>query len=130
MIYSYTNLWHGQRLGPESASDEIIIHHTTRIFQVAEAIVHSSQFDFRFIVFPLFMAGVSTSSAGQKMMAMDLVSSLERQGIGRNATTTRHLLQMVYQSQTEQLMTIGHSANVEWADVMVQQGMQIVNFGL
>ncbi|OKL64333.1 hypothetical protein UA08_00025 [Talaromyces atroroseus] len=97
---------------------------------VAEAIVNSSQFDFRFIVFPLFIAGVSTSSAEQKMMAMDLVSSLEKQGIGRNATTTRHLLQMVYQSQTEQLMTIGHTANVEWADVMVRQGMQVVNFGL
>lgn len=129
MIYSYTNLWHGQRLGPDGASDDIIAHHANGIFQIAEAIVHSNQLGLRFIVFPLFMAGVSTSSAGQKMIAMDLVSSLEKQGIGRNATTTRNLLQTVYQSQTEQIMS-GLSANVEWADVMIQQGIQIVNFGL
>lgn len=130
MLFSYTNLWHAQRLGPEGASEGIISHHTNKIFQIAETIVHSRQFDLRFIVFPLFIAGVCTPLAGQKMMAVDLVSSMERYGIGRNATTTRHLLQMVYQAQTEQLMAVGHSADVEWADVMVQRGMQIVNFGL
>lgn len=130
MLFSYTSLWNGQLLGPEGASNESIAHHTNNIFHIAETIVHSSQFDLRFIIFPLFIAGVSTSSAGQKMMAMDLICSMEKQGIGRNATTTRHLLQMVYQAQTEQLMTVGHSANVRWSDVMIQQWIQIVNFGL
>lgn len=130
MLFSYTSLWNEQLLGPEGASDEIIAHHANSIFHIAGTIVHSSQFDLRFIIFPLFIAGVSTSSADQKMMAMDLICSMEKQGIGRNATTIRHLLQMVYQAQTEELMTLGHPARVGWSDVMSQQGIQIVNFGL
>jgi hypothetical protein len=130
MIYSYTSMWRGQRLGADTASEEIISHHASAILQVAEAIVRDERFDLRFVIFPLFMAGVSTSSAGQKMMAMDLMSSMEKQALGRNATTTRDLLQMVYQSQTEHLMTVGHSVHVDWRDVMTQYAMQVVNFGM
>ncbi|KAH8693532.1 hypothetical protein BGW36DRAFT_300923 [Talaromyces proteolyticus] len=130
MIYSYTSMWRGQRLGPASASEKIIKDHASAILQAAETIVRTDRFDLRFVIFPLFMAGVSTSSAGQKMIAIDIVSSMEKQGVGRNATTTRELLQIVYQRQTEDLMTIGHSANVEWMDVMAQHGLQVVNFGM
>jgi hypothetical protein len=123
-------MWPGQRLAPDSASDEIIGHHAAVILQVTENIVNSGRFDLRFIIFPLFMAGVATASGGQKMMAMDLMSSMEKEGVGRNATTTRHVLQIVYERQTQQFMTVGHSLDVDWAGIMVEQGLQVVNFGL
>ncbi|KAL1987628.1 hypothetical protein VTN96DRAFT_2869 [Rasamsonia emersonii] len=130
LIYSYTSMWPGQRMAPDSASDEVIGHHAAVILQVAENIVNTGRFDLRFIIFPLFMAGTATSSGDQKMLAMDLMSSMEKEGLGRNATTTRNLLQIVYERQTLQFMTVGHSLNVDWAEIMMEQGLQVVNFGL
>lgn len=130
MIFSYNGIWQGELAGSDHSNDESIAYHAESIIHIAGMIVHSSQFDLRFIIFPLFMAGVSSSSSGHKTRAMELISSMDEYGIGRNATTTLHLLQMVYQAQNDQLMNVGHSANVAWSDIMVQQGMQIVNFGL
>lgn len=123
-------MWPGQRMAPGSASDEMIRHHATVILQVAESIVNTGRFDLRFIIFPLFMAGTATSSGDQKMLAMDLISNMEKEGLGRNATTIRQVLQIVYERQTQQFMTVGHPLNVDWAEIMVEQGLQVVNFGL
>jgi len=123
-------MWPGQRLESGDAPDEDIGHHASVILQVAESIVHAGRFDLRFVVFPLFMAGVATSSGGQKMMAMELMASMEKEGVGRNATTTRQVLQLVYERQTQQLMSVGHSLAVDWIDVMIEHGLQVVNFGL
>ncbi|KAL2215657.1 fungal-specific transcription factor domain-containing protein [Thermoascus aurantiacus ATCC 26904] len=130
LIFSYTSMWPGQRLESGDAPDEDIGHHASVILQVAESIVHAGRFDLRFVVFPLFMAGVATSSGGQKMMAMELMASMEKEGVGRNATTTRQVLQLVYERQTQQLMSVGHSLAVDWIDVMIEHGLQVVNFGL
>jgi hypothetical protein len=123
-------MWPGQRLAPGGPSEEQIAHHASVILQVAESIVNAGRFDLRFIVFPLFMAGTASSSSGQKMMAMDLMLSMEKEGVGRNATTTRHVLQIVCERQTQQFMHIGHPLDVDWAEVMIEQGLQVVNFGL
>lgn len=123
-------MWPGQRLEPGSASDEEIGHHASVILQVAESIINARRFDLRFIIFPLFIAGVGTSSGGQKMTVMELMSSMEKEGVGRNATTTRNVLRVVYERQTQQFMSVGHSLDVDWIDVMIEQGLQVVNFGL
>ncbi|KAN0086706.1 Fungal specific transcription factor domain containing protein [Elaphomyces granulatus] len=127
LIYSYTSMWPGQRRG---TSEEHIEQHASMILQVAESIVNAGRFDLRFIIFPLFMAGTASSSSGRKMRAMDLISSMEKDGIGRNATTTRHVLQIVCRQRTQQLMCEGYSLDVDWAEIMIEQGLQIVNFGL
>jgi hypothetical protein len=127
LIYSYTSMWPGQRRGP---FEEQIEQHASMILQVAKSIVNAGRFDLRFIIFPLFMAGASSSSSGQKMVAMDLMLSMEKDGVGRNATTTRHVLQLVCQQQTQQLMCEGHTLDIDWAEIMIQQGLQVVNFGL
>lgn len=127
LIYSYTSMWPGQRRGP---FEEQIEQHASMILQVAKSIVNAGRFDLRFIIFPLFMAGASSSSSGQKMVAMDLMLSMEKDGVGRNATATRHVLQLVCQQQTQQLMCEGHTLDIDWAEIMIQQGLQVVNFGL
>lgn len=106
------------------------MHHVSGILQVAECIVNAGRLDLRFIVFPIFMAGVASSSGAQKMMAMDLLSNMERDGVGRNASTIRQLLQIVYERQTQQFMMMGHPLDVDWAGMMVEHGLQVVNFGL
>lgn len=123
-------MWPSQRLGPEGSSDDELTRHSTAILRIAENIINAERFDLRFIIFPLFMVGVSTPSGSQKMMALDFISSMEKAGVGRNATTTRHILQIVYERQTQQFMSAGHSFHINWLEVMIEQGLQVVNFGL
>lgn len=65
------------------------------------------------------------------MMAMELMTGMEDEedGLGRNAATTRAILQTVYERQLERLMRVGHTLDVDWADLMVKEGLQMVNFG-
>ena len=76
------------------------------------------------------MAGVASSSGSDKMLALDLMTIMEKEGVGRNTTTTRHILQIVYERQTQRFMSQGHSLDVDWMDIMIEQGLQVVNFGI
>ncbi|KAK2806917.1 hypothetical protein FQN51_005717 [Onygenales sp. PD_10] len=130
-IYSYTSMWPNQLLETGGGPALEISQRATAILHVASSIINADRFDLRFIVFPLFMAGVASSSGSQKMLAVDLLSSIEaNESVGRNVTTTRHVLQIVYQRQTEGYMQRGHSLDVDWIEIMIEQGLQLVNFGL
>ena len=101
------------------------------ILNIASEVVTAGRFDLRFIVFPIFIAGVASNSPSQKMAALDLLSAIEgSEAVGRNVTTTRHVLQVVFQRQTDAYMTQGHALDVDWIDIMAEQGLQMVNFGL
>lgn len=65
------------------------------------------------------------------MMAMELMTSMEDEedGMGRNTATTRAILQIIYERQLERLMHVGHALDVDWSDLMAQEGLQMVNFG-
>lgn len=130
LIYSYTNMWPSQRMDTCPEFDDEIAQSVTEILQVADSIVSAGRLELRFIVFPLFMAGVASSSGADKMQALDLISSMEKEGIGSNPTSTRHVLQIVYERQTQRFMNVGHSLDVNWNEIMVEQGLQVVNFGL
>jgi hypothetical protein len=124
-------MWPSQRIETGGGPIAEIERSTSSILQVAEEIVNASRFNLRFIVFPIFMAGIASSSGSQKMLALDLLSSIEcHEGVGRNVTTTRHVLQIVYQRQTEGFIKQGHSLDVDWVEIMIEQGLQMVNFGL
>ncbi|EEH19043.2 hypothetical protein PABG_01362 [Paracoccidioides brasiliensis Pb03] len=130
-IYSHTSMWPNQCIenGGEPALE--ISQRTAAILHVATRIVQAGRFDLRFIVFPLFMVGVASSSPSQKMLVLDLLSSIEgNESVGRNVTTTRHVLQIVHQRQNDGYMQKGHALDVDWVEIMVEQGLQMVNFGL
>lgn len=124
-------MWSGQRLELELSPDGEIEHHATEILRIAERTTHTRRADRHFLVFPLFLAGAAVSSSGLKMMAMELMTSMEDEedGMGRNAATTRAILQTVYERQLDRLMHVGHTMDVDWADLMAQEGLQMVNFG-
>lgn len=111
--------------------DSEIDHHASEILQIAERTTHTRRADRHFLVFPLFLAGATASASGLKMMAMELMTGMEDEedGMGRNAATTRAILQAVYERQLERLMRVGHTLDVDWADLMSQEGLQMVNFG-
>ncbi|KAJ5973984.1 hypothetical protein N7481_011194 [Penicillium waksmanii] len=130
-LFSYSSMWPGQRLESEFSPDGEIDHHASEILQIAERTTHTRRADRHFLVFPLFLAGATASASGLKMMAMELMTGMEDEedGMGRNAATTRAILQTVYERQLERLMRVGHTLDVDWADLMAQEGLQMVNFG-
>ena len=130
-LFSYSSMWSGQRLELEFSPDGEIDHHASEILRIAEQSTNTHRADRHFLVFPLFLAGATASASGLKMMAMELMTSMEDEEdrMGRNAATTRAILQTVYERQLERLMRVGHTLDVDWADLMVQEGLQMVNFG-
>lgn len=123
-------MWPAQRLESEFSTDGEIDHHASEILRIAEQAAHSRRADRRFLIFPLFLAGATASASGLKMMAMELMSSMEdEEEMGRNAATTRAILQVVYERQLERLMRVGHTMDVDWVELMAQERLHMVNFG-
>jgi Fungal specific transcription factor domain len=130
LIYSHTSMWPSQRLDTGPEYDVEIAQCVTEVLRIGDKIVSSEQFHLRFIIFPLFMAGFASTDGNEKMLALELISSMEKESIGSNTTATRHALQIVYDQQTRRFMHTGHSLDVNWSDIMLEQGLQVVNFGL
>ncbi|KAK2738267.1 hypothetical protein FQN57_007130 [Myotisia sp. PD_48] len=131
LIYSYTSMWPNQLVESGGTSAPEIQQHVSPILTIASDIINAERFDLRFIVFPIFMAGVTSSSPTQKMIALDLLSRLEgHEAVGRNLSATRHVLQTVYRQQTNGYMRCGHALHVNWTEIMRGLGLQMVNFGL
>jgi hypothetical protein len=130
LIYSHTSMWPSQRLDTGPDYDSEIAQCVTEVLRIGDSIVSNEQHHHRFVIFPLFMAGVASTDGTEKMLALELISSLEKESIGSNTTATRHALQIIYEQQTQRFMHTGQSLDVNWSDTMLEQGLQVVNFGL
>ena len=130
LIYSHTSMWPSQRLDTGPEFDHEIAQGVSEILRIGDRVVSSEQYHLRFIIFPLFMAGFASIDGNEKMLALELISSMEKKSIGSNTTATRHALQIVYEQQTQRFMHTGQSSDVNWSDIMLEQGLQVVNFGL
>jgi len=130
ILYSHTSMWPTQRVDMGPGAEDEIAQCVSEVLHLANSIIGSHRLEQRFIVFPLFMAGFSSSSGEEKMLALDLMSAMEQESIGRNTRATRQLLQLVYERQNESLMRTGHSLHVDWIDTMMESGLQVVNCGL
>ena len=123
-------MWPSQRLDTSAEYNIEIANSVAEILYTASNIVNQARYELRFIVFPLFMAGFASSDGTQKMMAMELISSMDKESIGSNTQATQNALGMIYERQTQAFMHTGHSLDVDWADIMVGQGLQVINWGL
>ena len=130
IIFSHTSMWRSQRLDTGSEIDPEIATCVSEILTTAQRIVDEDQLTSRFVVIPLFMAGFASADGSQKMMALELIQRLEEKSIGSNTTATRRALGIVYERQTSRFMVSGQDRDICWRDVMMEQGLQVVNFGL
>ena len=130
LIYSHTSMWPSQRLDTGLEYDGEMAECVSEVLRIGERIVSAEQYHLRFIIFPLFMAGVASTDGNEKLLALELIMSMEKESVGRNTTATRHALQIVYEQQTKRFMHTGQSLDVNWSDSMLEQGLQVVNFGL
>lgn len=130
IIYSHTSMWPSQRLDTGPHYDLEIAHSVSEILRIGDRVISNQQHHLRFIIFPLFMAGVASTDGNEKRFALELMSSMEKESIGSNTTATRHALQIIYEQQNRRFMHTGQSLDVFWSDSMLEHGLQVVNFGL
>ncbi|KAI9879921.1 MAG: hypothetical protein M1823_006786, partial [Watsoniomyces obsoletus] len=130
IIYSHTSMWSTQRRDTSPDYDTEIAVASNQILQMASRILADGRLDCRFLVFPCFMAGYASTVGDMQMNALDLIGRMDRVSIGRNTAATKTALGKVYQKQNERFMTTGQSLDVDWMDVIGEQNMLIVNFGL
>ena len=123
-------MWPTQRLDTSPDYDTEIAVASNQILQMTRRILSDGRVDCRFLVFPVFMAGYAASDGGQKATALELIECMQKDSIGRNTSATKKALGLVYEKQNERFMTTGQSLDIDWMDVIGDQHMLIVNFGL
>jgi hypothetical protein len=130
IIYSHTSMWPGQRLETSPDYDMEIAVASNQILRMARKALAQDKSDCRYLVFPVFVAGFANTDGAQRMHALDLIRTMEKNSIGRNTTVTRNALAAVYEKQNERFMNTGQSLDVDWMEVMMERDLMVVNFGL
>ncbi|MCJ1282031.1 hypothetical protein MMC26_001354 [Xylographa opegraphella] len=102
----------------------------SEIIDVVSETVRRRRFEHGFVIFPLFLAGIATTSAADKALAHELMTAMEQESVGNNKRATRKLLEAVYEAQNARQMVVGHSLDVDWIQVMSESKLHVINFGL
>ena len=123
-------MWATQQVDALPDYDNEVARCVLEILALSERVIHRRQFEYRFIVFPLFMAGFAAVVPGEKRRAEEIMITMEHEGVGNNTRATRELLQAVYERQRETSMNMRRILNVDWIEVMHERGLQVVHFGL
>lgn len=130
IIYSHSCMWPGQRLDTSPDYDTEIAVASNQIINMARKALDEERSDCRYLVQPVFIAGYASVDGHNRMHALDLIRMMEKTSIGRNTTATRKALAAVYEKQNERFMNTGQSLDVDYVEVMKEQGLMVVNFGL
>ncbi|KIV78327.1 hypothetical protein PV11_10054 [Exophiala sideris] len=130
IIFSHTSMWPGQRLETSPDYNTEIAVASSQILQMMRKALVEDRAHCRYLVFPAFIAGFASTDGAQRMQALDMIRTMEKDSIGRNTTVTRKALAAVYEKQNERFMNTGQSLDVDWMQVMVEKELLVVNFGV
>lgn len=105
--------------------------HAHSILSLSREIVSAGHLERKFVVFPLFMAGIlfsscfSSESAAHRAETVKLLKDLERKTMGKIANASRLLLELVYEDVDR---TNGTGTRlVDWVGLAKDKGLQVVN---
>ena len=125
-----TVMWPTQRLNNAQENEAEIAQCVSEILELASDTVSRHHLEHGFIIFPLFIAGCAATSTADQALARDLIHRMEQESIGKNTRATRKLLEAVYERQNARLASTGRSTDVDWIQVMLESGLQVVSYGL
>lgn len=121
-------MWPTQRLEyghPNHPSK--VSQYAREILQLGREIIDNGHLERKFIVFPLFMAGLVSESTADREEALELLTALEQKTMGRVANASKVLLELVYERQEMSLQRGGNALDVDWVQIVVERGLQVVN---
>ena len=123
-------MWATQQVDSPSSHGNEVTQCSSEILALANDIIQRRRFDYRFIVFPVFIAGFAATSNADKMLALEVITKMEQESIGNNTRATRKLLQAVYEKQNANMARLGHARDVDWIELMHDRSLDVVSFGL
>lgn len=123
MIYSYTSMWPQQRLETSAEGIPELSQSVSEILQLAREITANGYNERKFMVFPLFMAGIATLHPPDQQLAIEFLRVFEHNSIGRAMVATRRILEIVHQKQREAIMQGSHPMIVDWVDIVAERGL-------
>lgn len=120
-------MWPTQRLESGSPIHPRVSRYAREILQLGREIIDNGHLERKFIVFPLFMAGFVSESMADREEALELLTALEQKTMGRVANASKSLLELVYERQEMSLQRGGNALDVDWVQIVVEKGLQVVN---
>ena len=127
MIYSHTSMWSTQRLEMTPEESETVSQAAREIRQLALEISEQGFIERKFIVFPLFMAGIASRAAPEQELVLELISVFEQQSIGKVMAATRQLLGVVFERQRASMGMGMDAFAVDWIDTVSERGLQMID---
>ena len=120
-------MWPYQRLDNDAQTNSELSQSVYEIIQLADEISSYGFIERKFMVFPLFMAGIASQNPSDQQRVIRLLVAFERQSIGKAMVATRQILEIVYEKQRE-IMRIGaNPLMVDWVDAVAERGLQMVD---
>lgn len=98
--------------------------------QAASLLLSQERFEVRFVVFPLFLAGVFATDEGDKEMALNLITAVEPHSFGGSIQSVRAVLQAIYNKQRTAILETGVATSVDWVEEMESSGQRLIIIGL
>ena len=120
-------MWPHQRLDMGAETIPELSQSVSEILQLGREITASGFNQRKFMVFPLFMAGVATLNPSDQQLAVKLLNVFEHNSIGKAMIATRQILEIVYQKQREAIMHGAHPLMVDWVNTVADRGLQMVD---
>ena len=127
IIYSHTSMWPHQRLEMSAESIPEMSQSVGKILHLGNEIIANGCNTRKFMVFPLFMAGVAARTVADQQLAVQLLKDFELNSIGKVMIATRQILETVYQKQREVTMQGGHPLMVDWVSTIAERGLQMID---
>ncbi|KAK6361915.1 hypothetical protein TWF730_005623 [Orbilia blumenaviensis] len=134
-LYARTSMWPNQTretADVEINLNEIAVSIRTIMSESAQVLNNPAVFfSTGFLVFPLFMAGISATDARDQAWVLDALTRAGIHTVGRNCNVIKSALQSIYQHQNAGLHPVGAvaSTNRPWQDILCGFGVQVALFG-
>ncbi|KAF3919313.1 hypothetical protein ABW21_db0201470 [Orbilia brochopaga] len=133
-LYARTSMWPQQarRTADIETNSREISHSIDAITAECTHVLNNPTIFFNtgFLVFPLFMAGISAADARHRAWVLDALARAGVNTVGRNCTVIKTALQTIYQHQNTALVGAGlPTGGAAWQDLLCGFGVQVALFG-
>ena len=120
-------MWPQQRIDSDPQTTPELSQSVNKILQLAKEISSNGFIERKFMVFPLFMAGIANQNPFDQQQIIKLLLAFERQSIGKAMVATRHILEIVYEKQGEVMRMGADPLMVDWVDTVAERGLQMID---
>ncbi|TEY73369.1 hypothetical protein BOTCAL_0079g00270 [Botryotinia calthae] len=129
-IYYNTSMYQGQSLIRTAEVEEELSSCAREIVLITKMMMDLGCLGSRFVVFPIFMAGMVSQVKEEKYSALDVLRRLEETSFGSNTRITRELLASIIEKQNIAIAETGNQLCVNWFEELDACGKQLIIMGL